>query len=229
MTNPYARILVTRADGTLAVLLYEKNSGVMAWTRIALAHGEIRSVAVTRGEGGCDIVYFVVYTPSGEFFLERLDMEKLVYLDSYTSFTGATNGYSDKAIIFNATRQKEITVAKYNAMSAEKRAAFYAAGDEAYIGYEYESRIRSMPVLNDDVTGKKRIAKLVVRFLESYRPVLQVEGRPDEPFTDFNEPFSGIKSIDYPGEHKRDVYFTLTAHGAQPCTVLAVNAILYQA
>ena len=223
MTNPYSRIIITREDGKAAVLLYEKNHGVMGWTRFVPGNGRITSVAVVRGRGGCDIAYFTV-DHDGRYYLEKLDMETDVYLDSRQRYTGneeVLSGYTDEAVLYNRTKK---TVIRKPELTAE----FYESGDEAYIGYAYESRIQSMPVVSQDVTGKKRIVKLLVRFYKSSKPELTVTGKPNETFTDFTEPYSGIKEIDYPGDSDRDVTFTFTTRKPEPCNILAVHARLAQ-
>jgi hypothetical protein len=77
---PYTRIFISRADGKVACLLYERMTGTFAWGRITTS-GHIRSVAVLPG-GGQDEVYFVVERGAG-FFLERLDNRNEVYLDGF--------------------------------------------------------------------------------------------------------------------------------------------------
>jgi hypothetical protein len=77
---PYTRIFISREDGKVACLLYERLTGTFAWGRITTT-GHIRSVAVLPGDGQ-DEVYFVV-DRDGTFFLERLDGRDEVYLDGF--------------------------------------------------------------------------------------------------------------------------------------------------
>ena len=168
-------------------------------------------------------MYFTV-DHDGSYYLEKIDMETNVYLDSRQRYTGngeILSGYTDEAVLYNRTKKTMIRKPK---LTAE----FYEIGDEAYIGYAYESRIQSMPVVSQDVTGKKRIAKLLVRFYKSSKPELTVTGKPNETFTDFAEPYSGIKEIDYPGDSEHDVTFTFTTRKPEPCNILAVHARLAQ-
>lgn len=239
MTNPYARLMVTREDGTMAVMLYEKTSGVMAWSRLIHGKGEIISCAVVRGDGASDIAYLCVrYEDSGNYTytLEKLDFmpqahsisQPEVYLDAHRTFEGDTSSLEGDMTIYNETTGECATVSEYNAMTAKEKAAFYASGNTAYAGYTYESYMKSMPVNDGDTSGKKRIVKLFVRFYKSYKPRLQVEGRQEELFSDFSEPYSGIKLIPYPGTSERDVSFSLITERPLPCTILAVEAILTQ-
>lgn len=239
MTNPYARLLVTRYDGTLVSMLYEKNSGVMAWSRTVLGgSGKIRSLAVIRGDGGSDIIYFCVMRLQSDgtaaYFMEKLDMmpethvipEEKLYLDGRCAFDGSATGWDDGAVIYNATKGRVFTAGEYMKAQAALKHMLFVQGDDACIGWRFESLVKSMPVVNNDVSAKKRITKLLIRFYNSWKPVLKVEGRADETFTDFQEPFSGIKGIVYPGTSERDVFFTLSCSDIKPCTVLSVDAVL---
>ena len=219
MANPYSRILITRKDGTLAVLLYEKSQGVMAWSHVGLGSGKIQSVAVTRGTGGSDIAYMAVKEDDA-YYLESLDAEDTVYLDGWKTYSeDNAAGYPDDATVFNITQDKYTT-------KGEMEEGFIGDGDEAVIGYAFTSTIESMPILTQDITTKKRIASLLVRFNESWKPELQVTGKAAETFTGFTEPFTGLKEIIYPGDAERDVTFTLTISKPEACTVLAVNATM---
>ena len=223
MTNPYSRVLITREDGTIAVLLYEKSLGIMAWGNLILGKGRIQSVAVTRGEGTSDLIYLSV-KHENDFYLERIDLNKEEYLDSWKTFKDEDlEVYTDEAVIYNKTTDKEITVKDFKDIIKQ---VFINEGDEVIIGYSYKSLIRSMPIVAQDSTGQKRITNLLVRFYNSYRPELEVTGRKAEQFTGFTEPFSGIKDIVYPGDSDRDVTFTLSMEKTKPCTILAVNAKL---
>lgn len=197
MTNPYNRILITREDGTVASLLYDKNNGVMGWTRIVKGGPSlITSCAVTRGDNENDIIYFTC--KEGEnYYLERIDEGKEVYLDSWKKYeTGDEDNYSADAI-----------------------------QEDGYIGYKFESKVVSMPVIANDPTSKKRIVNLLVRFLDSYLPVMECEAN-TEYFNDKTEPYSGIAQIDYPGVTDRDVTFTISIDEPKRCNILSVNAKL---
>lgn len=239
MNTPYARLIIVRSDGIAAVMLYEKNSGVMAWNRFVCGSGSIVSCAVTRGDSGCDFVYFAV-NDSGTYYLEKLDMENDVYLDGWETYTGSTDGYTDTAYVFNKTKHETWLTQKTASETddsvsdpgndpslypiSEIPDGFYTAGDTAYIGYLYDSIFKSMPIVDTDPTGKKRITKLLVRFYDAYMPELEVETVGTEQFNTVPGPFSGIRNIDYPGESDRDVTFTLTINKPHKCTILSVEA-----
>lgn len=218
MMNPYNRILITRDDGKMVCLLYDKNNGVMAWSRIT--HGKnlrFESCAVTRGDRQSDIVYVSV-KDGNNYFLEVYDENEEVYLDSWQEYSveNAENFDETKALVFNKTKDTLANLVNFDTTSIDE-------GDIVYIGYEYESLISSMPIVSNDPTGKKRITALLVRFCNSYMPIMKCEAT-EEFFTDVEEPYSGIKNIDFAGNTDRDVKFTLSCARPYPCKILSVNA-----
>ena len=100
ITSPYTKLLVTREDGTVAALLYERSTGTFAWSRITTGPeriegldkfrrktrlkvlGKVRSAAVLPGRGGFDEVYMIVER-HGKFALERLRENGPVFLDCW--------------------------------------------------------------------------------------------------------------------------------------------------
>lgn len=222
-TNPYNKLLITRSDGVVASLLYDKNNGVMAWNRITRKTGVFKSTAVTRGFSDKDLAFFIVKYGNNEntsYYLEMLYDETEIYLDSWSLYSSdVLADYEDNAILWNET--KNITCLKTNIP-----ADFMEDGDIVYIGYKFTSYIKSMPVIANDPNSKKRITNLLVRFLESYKPTLKVTGLPDEHFINMTVPYSGVANITYPGITDRDVYFELEAEDEKPVNILAVNALL---
>lgn len=221
MTNPYNRILVTREDGNIASMLYDKTNGVMAWTHIEHGEAKIDSIAVTRGNRDADYIYAAV-KDGNEYFLEKLDAGQRVFLDSWQLYDaeGDYSDYSENAVLYNATSKKEIPLSEL-----ENNADFIAENDVVYVGYSFESVILSMPVIAGDPQAKKRIATLYVRFTDSFMPVMEI-GNLKEYFTSETEPYSGIKQITYPGQSERDVDFKISIKKPEECCILSVNAIL---
>lgn len=217
MTNPYHRLIVTREDGIAAVMLYDKTNGIMAWSRMRHGNGKITSTAVTRGDAASDIMYFCVQNlDDGKFYLERLDPAAKIYLDGWTLYDPGKIYEADKMLFNNSTGE----FMKYGDIAGHSD--FISTGDKVYIGSLYESLICSMPVLTNDPTGKKRITRLLVRFVDSYMPEMHVADLPPERFD--GERYSGIKPLTYPGSSDRDVDFTITMTDPLECNILAVNA-----
>ena len=227
MTNPYSRLIVVRTDGTAAVMLYDKTNGIMAWSRCVLGDGKIRNCAVTRGEDENDLVFFVVKHGTDaepHYFLEVLDLGVDIYLDSWKVYDSTAQnpaaGYSGDARLWNKTQD---CMCFYDNIPS----GFIQTGDEVFIGYVYESHIKSMPVVAGELSAKKRIAQLYVRFLNSFLPVVKFTGLPDEKFTTIrDEPYSGVGKVNYPGTTDRDVCFELCTADARPVNILSVEALL---
>lgn len=225
VTNPYNKILVTRDDGQLVQLLYDKNNGVMGWNRLTHGEGKIISTAVTRGNDDADLIYIVVKEGEGldaRYYMELIDPNQEVYLDGWKIYTDEADkeGYNDNAVIYNATTKQQLLITE------EIPEGFIGEDDVVYIGYVYESILCSMPCMAGGPTDKKRIVNLYVRFNDSYLPVMQVTDMPDEYFTTIEEPYSGIARIDYPGTSERDVVFTLSFNKPERCKILFVEASL---
>ena len=227
MTNPYSRLILVRADGTVAQMLYDKTNGIMAWSRMSNAGGKITNCAVTRGDDENDLIFFVVQLGEGEnaeYFLELMDLNSQVFLDSWkiydpTSFTPLDGYDADKAILYNETQDK---ICMANSIPRD----FIGENDVVYIGYPITSNVKSMPVVNNDASGRRRIVSLQVRFVNSYLPLIKHENLPDELFTTVHqEPYSGVAKVNFPGVTDHDVYFELQASQPKPVNILSVDAI----
>jgi hypothetical protein len=220
-TNPYDRVFVTREDGDIAALLYEKTSGVMGWGRYSLGSGRAASTAVIPGDDGYDDVYFSVEY-NGRFFLERVNEEPEVFLDGYSRFYGRTwgeaelGGYASPAVIWDPAAKK-----------------IYEWGEEIealsggvyYIGYPFESRMVSMPVFGENSTGPKRLAAVLLRFKGAFFPRLETWPLSrEEVITGHEEPFTGVIKRSLPGSYDRDVKFIVSTTRPEPCTLLSVAA-----
>lgn len=220
ITNPYNRLLITRADGQIVSLLYDKTNGVMGWNRNKRKYGTYKSVAVTRGEDENDYT-FVVVEDNGSYYIEMIDPGQEVYLDSWQIYDAQLiSQYQSGAILWNSTTD---TTCDYDNIPS----GFINEGDVVYIGYPYRSYIKSMPCVANDPNGRKRITDLIIRFLDSYMPTLSIDNLPDEHFTTVTElPYSGIAQITYPGQTNRDIHFELYDESVHPVTILNVNASL---
>ena len=227
MTNPYSRLVIIRQDGIAAVMLYDKTNGIMAWSRLITASGLIKNCAITRGEDENDFVFFVVQDGTGQdarYFLELYDLAGSVFLDGWKVYDNTqlnpADGYTEGAILWNKT--KNITC-DYDDIPQD----FIDDGDEVYIGYDYRSYIKSMPVVAGELSKRQRITSLYVRFLNSFLPVVKVTDLPDEKFTTITQrPYSGVGKVNYPGITDRDVCFELEAKGTEPVNILSVEAQL---
>jgi len=229
MTNPYSRLLIVRQDEQVVQMLYDKTNGIMAWSRIITAGVGVKNIAVTRGDDENDLIFMV--TKGGDnYYLELLDLESnplsysVVYLDSWSRYDpdaeNPTAGYDT------------LTAVLYNFDTGETCPAnnipqgFIGEHDIVYIGYQYTSFIKSMPVVNNDTSGKRRIVALQVRFLNSYLPVYGFLEMDPQHFTTVTDlPYTGVARANFPGVSDRDVYFVLSAWEPKPVNILSVDAI----
>jgi hypothetical protein len=226
ISAPYTKIFVSREDGTVVCLLYERSTGTFAWGRMT-TRGLIKSVAAVPGLSGYDDVYLIVKRGDG-YFLERHSErvrggqggEEAVYLDCYKAWDKDRQGYSGDAVVYDETDNK---IYPTNQLPIP--------GHAMWIGYPYESRVRSMPVLANDRMKQNNIKNLYIRFNDSFMPKLRSvsieEGKERMGNTDTigrPEPYSGVVQVPFPGVWDRDVFFELIHDRPTRCRVLAVNA-----
>lgn len=216
LTNPYNKLFIVRADGKAVELLYDKNNGILAWSRCTHGNALIKSCCVTRGDKQNDLIYVSVFD-NGEYYLELLDDNNKVYLDSYDLFTPSkVMNYQNNAIVYNETKD---LISNINEIPDD----FINAGDVVYIGYNYFSELHSLPIV--DNSEKKRIVNLQIRFLNSFMPFLTFDEAPDERFNNVKEPYSGIQKITIPGKSEKDVFFKIKYNGVKAVNILSINAI----
>jgi hypothetical protein len=88
---PYTRLTVTFEDGAMVVVLYEKNTGTMAWGRCELGSGAVRSCATVPGHNGFDDVCVAVQRGTA-YYLDRIEEGAEVYCDGYQAYTPTIAG-----------------------------------------------------------------------------------------------------------------------------------------
>lgn len=219
--SPVQKIYLSRDDGSACVLLYDKNTDIAAWTKIVLGNGKIKNIVTVPGLKGFDDVYFEVER-KGIFYLEKIaetEKDKTIYLDSFSKYTSETQ--TDEYELSSVFIPKERKIFKLEELPDE----YKDFSKKMYIGYEYISTVESLPVINSADNNKKRIAALLIRFLDSYLPLVsQTETREQTIYED--EPFSGVVSVPVEGNFNRDVFFKLEMKRPERCEILAVNANL---
>jgi hypothetical protein len=212
ISAPYTKIFVSREDGIIASLLYERSTGTFAWGRIT-TDGEIRSVATLPGQSGFDDVYLIVRRGTA-FYLELLQEREKVYLDSYERWNDeTTTGYNKNAVIYDETTN---TIYPGRVPSIP--------GHIMWIGYPFTALVRSMPVLANDKMKQNIIKSLSIRFYNSYLPHIKSIPNNVENTISREEPYTGIVQVPFPGIYDRDVLFELIHDKPTRCQILAVNA-----
>lgn len=219
---PHSKVFVTRQDGAVFALLYEKDLGVMGWSKIALSSGLVTSTAIISTENGFDTVYFAVKA-GGAYYLEALSDANLSYLDGHSDWDNTVNTAQyplikdAEAVVFDT-----VTHEVYQLGSIP---VGFGLGHEVQIGYPFESKMRSMPVVNDGENSLKRIVRLKIRFHESYMPrIINAQGNEEHPTA--VEPFSGVYNVPFTGSFDTDVFFSLCSDSPHPLSVLSVYAEL---
>jgi hypothetical protein len=229
-TSPYSRLFITREDGDMAALLYDRSFGVFAWARHT-GTGKVKSLAVLPGETGFDELYLLVEYDRGHY-LERFDYDGKVFLDSYTAvnrntWAAARAAYPASGIAACRITRGENGGCLYEALDAGSEPDWSIGGD-VFIGYPYKSVIRTMPVLVNDKMDKKRITSLTFRFLSSGLPLVSsIAGGKNiktDTITNLKAPFTGIHKIPFPGTWNEDVQVELACEHPEPVKVLSLNA-----
>jgi hypothetical protein len=219
ISAPYTKIFVSREDGIVVSLLYERSTGTFAWGRIRTG-GIIKSVATVPGPSGYDDVYLIVERPGG-YFLEMLAERRRspdapdagVFLDSYGPWTGNAAGYTGEAVIYDELNNQVYPLS-----------APPPVGPRRWIGYPYRSRVRSMPVLANNQMKQNIIKTLNIRLNDSYLPRVKSLPNGQEDTITRPEPYDGIVQVPFPGVWDRDVFFELIHDKPTRCRVLSVNA-----
>lgn len=197
LSSPYTKFLITREDGTMAALLYERGTGTFAWSRIT-TNGEIISAAVLPGADGNDDAWLAVKR-EGRFILEKLREDGEIFLDSYAPFTGDASEYGVGADVFEADGKR-------------------------YAGYPYSSVVRSLPVLANNRMKPNNIKNLLVRFGHSFMPKLKSLPNGAVDVIALPEPYTGVYKIPFPGTWDRDVMFEFVHDKPSRCKILAIFA-----
>jgi hypothetical protein len=246
--SPHTKLLITRDDGAMAALLYERGTGTFAWSRITTGPerssrvdawrkkrlevtGQIKSAAVLPGPDGNDDAYLIVER-NNVFYLERLREGGDVYLDSYVKvnknepWAAQREAYGADGAGACRIYTDGDGVLKYEALDADAAPDMAQAGD-FYIGYLYTSVLRTMPVLANNQMKKQRVVNLAFRFLDSYLPRVTsiAAGYADK--TDVpggEQPFSGVFKQPFPGTWGADVQAEVSTDDPAPVTILALNA-----
>jgi hypothetical protein len=230
ISSPHIRLFITRGDGDVITLLYDRSFGVFAWTRFTAA-GKVKSLAVIPGESGYDELYLLVEY-SDVCCLERLDYDGKVYLDSFTAVSrdtweAARAAYPSAGVGACRISRGENGEDVYEALDAGAEPDWAKEG-EVYLGYPYRSVMRTMPVLANDKMNKQRITSLTFRFLESRLPLVSsIAGGKrikTDAITNLQEPFSGVYKIPFPGDWDEDVQAELAGEFPGPVKVLSLNA-----
>jgi len=211
-TSPYTKLVITREDGAVVMLLYERSTGIFAWSRI-VTNGKIKSIASVPSSDGYDELFMLVERDD-YYYLEVLRETSEVYLDCFKQWDGDRTAYNDEAVIYD-----EIENIIYPLTDPLPEASI-----TKWIGYPFTSRVRSMPILGNDRMKPNNIKNILIRFMDSYMPKLKALPNDTEDIITAKEPFTGVWKTMFPGVWDRDVMFELFHNKPTQCKILAINA-----
>jgi hypothetical protein len=222
VSSPHTKLFFTRKDGTIAALLYDRSTGTFAWGRIT-AGGKILSAVTLPGPNGLDEMYMVVERQSGSgalYNIERFDDRDSVFLDAYSTY----DNYSHYSYDPDKARVLDMADGAMYTLNEAPQPSEFDPSHRVVVGYPYTSIARSMPVLSNDRMKPTVIKNLLVRFHNSYLPV--IKSLPNEAVEVVNrdEPYNGVIKIPFPGSWETDVFFEIIHDKPNTCHILAVNA-----
>lgn len=181
--QPETMLWCRLADGTLAVLTYEREQQVVCWQKVETA-GQVLSLAILPNGAGEDIIYLIASRTAEDVrVIERFaprewaagQIENAVYMDSavrrtgtdITEITGLAHLAGETVQVFaDGAEQAERVVSEAGTVTLDGPAQIAAAG----LGYE--SLLSPMPIELDMQNGssmlrRKTIAEIRVRVYDS--------------------------------------------------------------
>jgi hypothetical protein len=251
--QPDTRIHAVRADGKVAMMVFEKLEDVRAWCLIE-TDGEIEDACVLPGAGEDDVYYVVKRTVNDVTvrYIEKWAQESqcrggllnlqadsfLIYDDEPTSAFGGLEHLEGKTVcIWGDGKDMGTDVVTDGSVSIASAVA------QAVIGLVYEGRFQSMKQalaesLIQPLNERARISNLGLVLADTHYQGL--EFGPDFDTMDGlplveNEQASAADTVwesydedfvEFPGEWTTDARICLKATAPRPCTVLAVQAIV---
>lgn len=188
---PEPRVIITLADGAVAVLVYEPDQQVYAWSRYRLGGSAVKVISATavRRSTAYDM-YFIVERTSNAVFtrtLEYAQPETKIFLDSYIDYSSAaaniiSSGGVSPGLAGGDPFQPGDEVAVWMD-GAILRGTLDGAGflefsslpetdSTIYVGYPYSSILQSLPLNPEGTAGTsmgkpKRINRLSVKVKSS--------------------------------------------------------------
>jgi hypothetical protein len=245
--QPDTRIHCVRADGTVAVLIFDRVENVTAWITV-VTDGLIEDVAVLPGDGE-DAVYYTVKRSLGRY-LEKWAMES-------ECVGGTLNKQADAFIVYQGVATTTITGLSHlegktvvvwgdgrdlgtYTVSGGQITGITTAVSNAIVGLYYEARFESMKqcfaaAMGTPLNQRKRIDHVGLILLDTHYQGLQfgpdfdnLDDLPlmsqeqvtpaDTVWEEFDE-----DSIVFPGTWSTDSRICLKAFAPRPCTVLAAT------
>jgi hypothetical protein len=243
--QPDPLLLVVTADGALAVLTYNREQNITAWTRWT-TNGAIESVASLYGTPEDEVWLVVRRTINGATvrFIERMAVETDVKADAVhldASVTGTTAGanITGLAHLNGATVRAVVNGAvagDYTVVGGAITVSGVTTFGKFVVGLPYVGTIKPMKLdiglSNGPSQGRKRrILEVAIRFNASLgarygrdaASLDAVEFRAPENPGDASPPlFTGDKIVSWPPGYDRSADIIISQQDPLPCTVLGL-------
>ena len=211
-------------DGGAAVITDE--GGRIAWSRVTCGAGAVADAAVIPVNGMSPLRVAAVRAEDGiyigaaeDFLGEKGD----VFLDLWREYNsaGLVSEYGSRAVIYDAAKRTAAPVTEYPPPDP---------GEGKYIGYPYESRMRTLPGATAGALKPGRVAAVRLRLLESHLPF--IKGHPSGTVNrvvhplwggsemELNAVKDGVVSVPIPGTVEQDAAFEVYTDVPEPLSVI---------
>lgn len=206
--------------GFAAVIIDAAGQGAPAWVRITTDAGDILDTAALPINGMSVFRHLAIKTGRGIFLCaipEESSEPADVFLDAWQDYDtqDKKNDYDGSAVIFDKNTHTIYRVSEN-----------VFAGENKYIGYLYESKMRTLPVPKEDLSPS-RVARVKLRFLESrltfirgYSPEHK-DTQPDRIISMHGaEYIDGIADVPVPSTVERDASFEILTNEPEPLSLI---------
>ena len=236
-TNPQTNIFFVRADGELAVLTYEKTTGVIGWQR--WVHGDdwlFISVAVIPDTSGNDVVYCVVKDDSAYYIEKFTDIfpttqSDCVYMDCAENVSSGLGTNHTLAAWANETVSLMIDGVYDSDIAANGSGQIDLSGKSgtlAWAGLPYTPKLRTMPVAGAPLDWKRvnRILARVYRTMDLYAgfDTYAIADMDTDSDTLGDTWYTGDIEIPIQSNEDREGSIQITANVPEPLTIMALVA-----
>jgi hypothetical protein len=176
MNEPEPSIWFVLADGTIAVMLYNKPHGVLGWFRIEYPNAEVESITISPGTGA-DTVYLSVNRSGTRTFEKMKQLFSGVHVDCGVQVTKS----SDTVTGLDHLEGKEVAVqyggnvctATVSSGEIDLSGEGISNGTTLNIGLTHTATLKTMPLTTRSRYGigqmyLKRIGNVRARVIDSY-------------------------------------------------------------
>lgn len=248
--KPDTRIHCVRADGTVAVLVFDEGENVICWMEIE-TDGDVEDVCVLPGTGEDQVYYIVKRTINGSTkrYIEKWARERDCrggtlnkQADAFYAFsgsstdtiTGLTHLEGESVVVWGAGKDLGTYTVSSGSITLSQEVT------SCIVGLTYEARFKSAKqafgaALGTPLSQRKRIDHLGLILADTHYQGLQfgpdfdtldslplVEGEEETAADTIWEEYDK-DMIDFPGEWSTDSRICLKAQAPRPCTVLAAT------